>query len=55
MAEIIEKSTKGVIRGSLLLKYFRSGSSSFTVFLMCLLFIITQSVASLSDFFVYLL
>ncbi|GAB0087981.1 hypothetical protein DMENIID0001_023540 [Sergentomyia squamirostris] len=48
----LEKSSEGVVDGSIILQYLKSGASSCILILVAILFIQTQVVASISDYFV---
>lgn len=50
LEDMIEDSSKGVVKGSVFLKYFKSGSNMCTFFIMTALFILTQILVSLNDF-----
>lgn len=50
MDDIIEGTSKGVVKGSVFLKYFQSGSSLGITFIMAVLFILTQILVSLNDY-----
>ena len=49
---LMEGTSRGSVRGNILLKYFRSGASLLLVLIMCFLYLLTQVVTSLSDYFV---
>lgn len=49
---LVEGTSRGVIKGSIFLKYFQSGANLFFAFFVLLLFFFTQVAASLNDFFV---
>lgn len=48
----MESSSKGKVKGSLLGNYFRSGGHSVTLFIVGLLFLLAQILASISDYWV---
>ncbi|XP_055676629.1 probable multidrug resistance-associated protein lethal(2)03659 [Lutzomyia longipalpis] len=48
----LEKSSEGVVDGSIILQYLRSGASICVLLIIATLFILTQIVASTSDYFV---
>ncbi|XP_043465525.1 ATP-binding cassette sub-family C member 4-like [Leptopilina heterotoma] len=50
--ELVEGTSKGTVKGSLFLNYFRSGANLFFAFLVLLLFILTQLAASLNDLYI---
>lgn len=54
-SNLIEGTSRGVVKGSILLKYLRVGSSVFYAFFVFMLFLITQLVVSLNDYFVNVL
>lgn len=48
----VEESSKGKVKGNVALNYLRAGGSSCRLGVVMFLFIITQTIASLSDYFV---
>lgn len=50
--ELQEESSKGKIKGSILFKYFLAGGNWFFIFTVCLLYILTQLLASGTDYWV---
>ncbi|XP_014221737.1 probable multidrug resistance-associated protein lethal(2)03659 [Trichogramma pretiosum] len=50
--DTIEGTSKGMVKGSVFLQYFRMGSSLFTTGLMAALFIVTQLCVSFNDYMV---
>lgn len=50
--ELMEATSKGVITGSVFLRYFRTGSGLFWPFFVLILYVLTQFAASLNDMFV---
>ncbi|XP_055710935.1 probable multidrug resistance-associated protein lethal(2)03659 [Phlebotomus papatasi] len=48
----LEKSSEGVVDGSIILQYLRSGASIWVLLLIVILFLQTQIIASTSDYFV---
>ncbi|KAJ8687081.1 hypothetical protein QAD02_022875 [Eretmocerus hayati] len=55
LADQIEGTSRGVVKGSLLMKYFSVGSNCFTLSIMMFLFIFAQFLTSFNDFFVPIL
>ncbi|CAD6221999.1 GSCOCT00005266001.2-RA-CDS [Cotesia congregata] len=51
----IEGTSRGVIKGSIFMKYFRSGANICFVIMVGILFLLTQGAASLNDYFVQIL
>ncbi|XP_044588303.1 probable multidrug resistance-associated protein lethal(2)03659 isoform X2 [Cotesia glomerata] len=51
----IEGTSRGVIKGSIFMKYFRSGVNICFVIMVGILFLLTQGAASLNDYFVQIL
>ncbi|XP_014299326.1 ATP-binding cassette sub-family C member 4 isoform X1 [Microplitis demolitor] len=51
----IEGTSRGVIKGSIFVKYFTSGANLCFIIIVGILFILTQFVASLNDYFVPIL
>lgn len=51
----LEKTSRGVVQGSLMFSYFKSGSNLFSVYFMVLLFILTQLIVSFNDYFMQVL
>lgn len=55
LAGMIEGTSRGVVKGSLMVEYFRVGSNIMYLLLIIFLFVITQCVTSFNDFFVTIL
>ncbi|XP_032678119.1 multidrug resistance-associated protein 4-like [Odontomachus brunneus] len=51
----LEKTSRGVVKGSLLVKYFQIGANLYRASFILFMFIITQIVVSLNDYFVPIL
>lgn len=50
LENMIEDSSKGVVKGSVFLRYFKSGSSLISFLVMTVLFVLTQILVSLNDY-----
>ncbi|XP_011877742.1 PREDICTED: probable multidrug resistance-associated protein lethal(2)03659 [Vollenhovia emeryi] len=48
----LEKTSRGIIKGPLIIKFFKIGGNLYLAFLVLLLFIITQFIVSVNDLFV---
>lgn len=48
----LEQSSKGMVKGSVFSMYLRSGSNWFVLFIIMLMFIVTQFMASAADYWV---
>lgn len=51
----LEGTSRGVVKGSIFIKFFQTGANLYMASIVLLLFIITQSIVSLYDYFVPLL
>ncbi|CAK9828615.1 ABC transporter C family member 4 [Anthophora retusa] len=51
----LEGTSRGMVKGSIFIKYFQTGANLYLAFTVLLLFICTQFIASLNDYFVPLL
>ncbi|XP_058800224.1 ATP-binding cassette subfamily C member 4-like [Phymastichus coffea] len=52
---LLEDTSRGVVKGHLLVKYIRSGTNSFVALLLLFLFVATQFCVSLYDYFIPIL
>ncbi|XP_043465526.1 ATP-binding cassette sub-family C member 4-like [Leptopilina heterotoma] len=50
--KLVERTSRGTVKGSLFLNYFRSGANLFFGFLVLVLFVLTQLAASLDDLYI---
>ncbi|CAK9815097.1 Probable multidrug resistance-associated protein lethal(2)03659 [Anthophora plagiata] len=48
----LEGTSRGMVKGSIFIKYFQTGANLYLAFTLLLLFICTQFIASLNDYFV---
>lgn len=48
----MEASSKGKIKGSIVLHYFRAGANWFWIFVIFVLFVVSQILASAADYWV---
>lgn len=48
----LEDTSRGTVKGSIFIRYFQTGASLFRAFIVLFLFILTQLVVSLNDYFV---
>lgn len=48
----LEGTSRGIVKGSIFIKFFQTGANLYMAFIVLLLFILTQFIVSLSDFFV---
>ena len=55
MEGMVEGTSRGVIKGSILVKYFQAGGNLCFAFTVAVLFAFTQFIASLNDFFIPIL
>ncbi|XP_051166811.1 ATP-binding cassette sub-family C member 4-like [Leptopilina boulardi] len=55
MDALVEGTSKGSVKGSIFLNYFRAGANLFFSFIVLILFILTQVAATLNDLYVPLL
>ena len=55
LAGFIEGTSRGIVKGNIMVNYFRIGSSIFLAIVLMFLFVLTQFLASLNDFFIPIL
>ncbi|XP_039312863.1 multidrug resistance-associated protein 4 isoform X2 [Solenopsis invicta] len=48
----LEATSRGMVKGSIFIKFFKTGANLYMAFIVLLLFLITQAIVSLSDYFV---
>lgn len=48
----LEGTSRGIVKGPIFIKFFQTGANLYMAFIVLLLFIITQFIVSLNDYFV---
>lgn len=48
----LEGTSRGIVKGSIFIKFFQTGANLYMALIVILLFIITQFIVSLNDYFV---